>query len=381
MTEEKTEVRDLVVSSKTGAMVSFVPRQDVMILAARLWPLIEISNRSKTDKFRFNKAETYHVAEMSMAFGCNPLAIDREYYAYKDKMGRIIVQPHYGKDIAWASSKEPYDDMYYEWDAAKKEASEVVDVGDIVYDCILVPESKKKDFKEIYATVYSALIDKRDHFEADMLAMYAAGDKFGKIRSGRVEHEEVFDDRGKVKYGSAGKIKGWIPGHDRAKIRALRNAIKAYYGIPSPDEYRAMGYDMSNPDVAEAIAGMPEKIVLEPDYVQERYVELDQAYKQSVAGLSSGELRKKRQENVELMRGPELGDDWLDEEPVEEVLVSNDPVKDDITIGDVKNALLKLGHGDHATQMEYLARFGRGTSFSDLSNKQKEEIIKEANND
>jgi hypothetical protein len=261
MTEAKEEkrtlaeaARELVLSEETASVIPFTPKDDVVILAARLWPLFPQPERSE---FRLSQIEVYHVTEMAMAYGCNPLAINREYYAYKDKKGRIIVMPHYGKDVAWARSKEDFDDFYIEWTEEKKEASPVLDVKDVVYDCVLVPKSRKQDFKDIYNSVFSVLIDEHGYDRADELAT-KAGSKFATVRHGRVEAQEIFYSDGNVRYGSGGKITGWIPGHDRAKIRALRNAIKSYYGIPSPEEYRRMGFDTDNQVVVEELGGMIE---------------------------------------------------------------------------------------------------------------------------
>jgi hypothetical protein len=125
--------------------------------------------------------------------------------------------------------------------------------------------------------------------------------------------------------------------------------------------------------------------------------------------MTKEERQSRLKGNTDALRGDDAADneDWLDEpkEPIthekpsdlqdvalemdqeyekgavassleEEALASKGPEPIEVTIGDVKSALLALGFVDHSTQLEELvSRYGTGATFQNLTQEQKAEIV------
>ena len=375
--------RDLVVQGAAELVVP-PPEQNVLLLASRMskvYPQPQQKDLQLTD-------EEFTIAtEMALANGLNPLAVTKEFHVWKDfRTKQLHFQLHFARNVRWAQSVEPFRTIDREVTADEKKELQGISEGDFVWERTLIRQSQETVYNNTKSTILNAAIQAGKTFEEAQVIANSEALKVGMTGIGVVKYHEVYDNQGKIKKGGPGIIPGRTPGHTRAKIRALTDAIRQAYGVPTKADILSLGLPVPQGELAEKMAGMPEEISVEPEYIQKRYLELEAIYEEAskehdkeVASLSPEELQEKQQERVETLRGDIVANDpgWLDEdtEVVDEVAFpvvgEGTPAKKDqpttLTLGDIRQAIYRAGYPTERAQIEAVrTTFGKEVIPQDI---------------
>lgn len=169
--------------------------------------------------------------ETAFAMGHNPMTKDLHIWKMK---GQVYISDHWAFLAGWAKSVESYREI---------QSTTFFNDGDDPYQwnwytrLCLIRQSQDKFYSEMYHGTLQALLGSGvGATEAIPLAKQAAGDEF-KWADGTCVYTEVYKyDNDKWVLNQDNTPKGWEPGKTRSYIRALRNAIKSAYGMPSSVE-------------------------------------------------------------------------------------------------------------------------------------------------
>lgn len=344
---EAEVVEQEIVSVGTGSLQTTSTIAQIAMRLKKIYP------QPSNPRYQLDEVDIIVVVETTLAMGLNPLAVGKEYHAWKGTKGELVIMRHYTLLNNWAQAKEPFSIRYEHWDRKKKEIAGLP-ANDFVCMAFLLKRSDEEAYQKRYAMVLKPMLDSKIDAK---VAIAAATQEAGKVEMpaiGRVKNSEVYTDDGKVKYGGAGDITGWIPGKSRAEIRAMRNAIRRSYGEPTAQDM----FNIAHQSAAEAgmlpeqlpdmISGMPEEISIEPAEIQERYLALEAENKRSqeeLDKLTDEEKKQANKERVDLMRGEEeafpIAVEFR-EEPTEDT--------EEPTMGQIRQILVNHGYKTTAIQ-------------------------------
>lgn len=289
---------DKPILTPTGDIIS---KQVVFTVAERLF---KIYPQPSQDRYKLTKEEIVVTAEVALSMGCNPLAINKEYFSWKDKYGNLNIMRHYSYEVAWAQSKETFNPVDRILSAEEKKERNIAE-EDFAVSVTIIRKSMESDYQKRYNMVFAPLVQNSvDPKEAMTLAKSEAME-VGVTAVGVVKYNEVYDNDKEIKTGTA-TLKGWEPGYTRAKVRAMRQAIHAAYGIPTTADLvksGAFGKPLTSSGL-ESLAKSEDIIVESPD-IQRRYAEIAETQSE---GSDMG-----TKERITLMRGEKeegIGEDW-----------------------------------------------------------------------
>lgn len=242
------------------------------------------------------------VVEKALAKGYHPLG---DGFHYWKQNGEIEVADHYATWVRWAQGVDKF-------------AVNPVTVEDNNGWLCTVTIVRGSDTEKLQAAKIETLTALTNGGmkveEAIKIAEESALKIYATVRTGYVEKKDVYGVN-----SSTGETfikntpKGWTPGVTRAEVRAIKNAIRAAFGVPTPADirqliFRDLGIEQER--ALELAATMDPAIAKLPAYLRERYIKLQAFHEQEVPddGLS-------REERIALLRGPDfskepgIGDD------------------------------------------------------------------------
>jgi hypothetical protein len=395
-------------------IVVAAPDQDVIKMAA---VLSRAYSQPKDPAYQLSNVDFLVATEMVLAYGLHPATVSKDFHIWKDRTGAMRFQLHFARNARWAQAVESFRVEEIEWTTEQKKNAPGIRENDFVWDMVIIRKSQERDYQNIFRTIMDAAKNYNKSFDEALALAKKEALKIGTAGTGVCRYNEVFDDKGNLKTAAPGIIPGRVPGHARAKIRGLTDAIKKAYGTPSRADMQLAGMGLRSPtgNLAHDLADMPEEITMEPEYIQQRYIELSTAQTQAlsdhaerIASLSPEERKAEAESRVASMRGDgsEKDPNWLDEaiaevglqpgevvvtegEPVdnfspeEEVLVTRPaPVADaggPIQVGTVRNALLGARYTRTQDQDECIRKiFGPDVTIDGLSEVQRFNVIQYA---
>lgn len=300
-----------VITTPTGQIISW---QAARTVANRLY---QIFPQPDKEQYQLSKAEIVVTAEIALSMGCNPLAINKEYFAWKDHRGNLNIMRHYAYEVAWAQGKEPFTPVDRVLTVEEKVARGLGE-QDYAVAVTIIRRSMERDYQRRYSMVFGPLVQSgTDPKQAMELAKQEAMET-GVTAVGIVKYDEVYDAEGKLKVGTA-NLKGWEPGVTRAKVRATRQAIHAAYGIPTTAELAQSGV-FGKPMTDRGLNELAQSadMSVESAQVQRRYNEIAEATQER-----DGSTLEERTNALRGEKEPDdIGDDWQNgdftEEPAEE---------------------------------------------------------------
>lgn len=296
-----------------------VSRQTIFTIAERFW---RIYPQPKKKEYQLTKEDCVVAVEVAMSRRWSPLAVGKEFFVWKGSRGELCFQEHYAIEVNWAQDKDKFTPRERMLSADEKQAVGIPE-EDFVAEITLLLASRERDYQARYKMILELLLKSGiDTITALDIADLRASEVYPSS-IGRVKHNEVFYENGKVRYGGAGDITGWVPGESRAKIRALRNVIHKAFGVPTTMELIKGGY-LTNPPVEgmEALANA-EEMVGAPAWMQAKYAKMAAAHEKSIKELEAMTPEERKEyfaDTRELLHGPppldeaDLGEVWEKEE-------------------------------------------------------------------
>lgn len=216
----------------------FIPaRADFFALAKRLMLHTEgtITGKSGLEptnsiytKGSLTLEEALYCVQFAISRGLNPFGDIHIWYYHK-----IYVTEHYRIMVGWANLREPFTAHYYRLDSNDDMIAHGLVAGDLGVICYIMKRKDQDHFRFIYGKVMEAYIKLGMGLDLDAISR-AAYKESCAYAIGKLDPDEMMKD-GKPKKID---VKGWT-WEQRARIRALRNALGQSHGTPTPAEIKA----------------------------------------------------------------------------------------------------------------------------------------------
>lgn len=359
--------KEKLMANRAEPEVMDVPRQD-QIVSTRIVEMIAERLRLTYSPPKSGEAittieEFCLVVEKALAKGYHPLAPGFHYWK---QGGKIYVEDHYATWVRWAQPIDPF----------PVNPVTIEDESGWTCTVTIIKRSDRDKYQEAKTTLLKVLLDAGvDYKEAIGVADEEARQSYATARTGFVPRREVYgkDSNGKEYPKTGATPKGWTPGVTRAEVRAIKNAIRAAFGVPTPADIRALIFrdlDISQERALELAATMPEGIASESGNIRERFLRLQASHdknKEEIDKMSPEELHRSAQEGSRIIRGPEekdgegIGDDWKDVIEQDALVVLRDAI-DEQELSDLREeaegALDAAGIAEGNWQSLFQAIFG-----------------------